>query len=208
MLKNIDKFGFELEGGWEFRPKMFKGDGSVYSEQAETGEIASNPYKSLGHAKRFIDKNYPKEVNQSCGFHIHISTKKKEDYLLLTHPKFYKDFIFWAKKWNKEVFRDYELQERILGKNEYCKRIKSNFHGIYYRQIKYSDKRFRQLNFCYGKHKTLENRLFPMFKNSKLAFRALSNYINFVDSWIENNKFLRDSQETSKHILKLELDLC
>lgn len=191
-FKNINRFGVELEGAWNDKPKMGKPDGSLkLNYNGYIGEVATKPYKNFSCAKKFINNNYPVKIDESCGYHIHLSTKNENDYELLTHPKFYSDFINFLKTLNKVSLRNYELMDRINGKNTYCRKIsKNSLEKTYVSQINWGENRFRQLNFCWGKHRTLENRVFPMFETSEKAIKALEEYLKFVDSWIEDHRFL------------------
>ena len=165
-LQFIKAAGVELEGGWLNQPQGAYGDGSVSSfRNMFSGEIASSPSRegSLKKLVPWILAHYPDKVDDSCGYHVHLSLKEKSHYeMLMTHT-----FPMWvrccAARWAKAkgIWNDANLQRRIICGNDYCRRIYQAE-----RQVKLEEKkseRYCQLNYCYALHKTIELRMMPMF---------------------------------------------
>lgn len=48
--------------------------------------------------------------------------------------------------------------------------------------------RYHQLNFCWKKHGTMENRMLPMFQEAELSIKALLYYVEFVEKWLSMQK--------------------
>lgn len=189
-FRHIHKVGMELEGGWVGEHPTFtiSGDSSVACEGDTLGEYRTIPSDSLKGALAELGEKYPHDIDESCGFHIHISTSPS-NMAILADRGFYRCFYnrmfllsdFIKKSKNK---KDYDrLCNRLDGKNAYCKSI---FNPI--EQLSGGDRR-TSLNFCsYQSHKTLENRLFPMFELKSNAAVALKEYIDCVEDYIEDKK--------------------
>ena len=47
--------------------------------------------------------------------------------------------------------------------------------------------RYTFLNFCWGLHGTLENRMLPMFNESRIAVSAVHEFIDIVNSYLAEN---------------------
>lgn len=188
--RRIHKVGVELEGGWDIAPPNdIHGDGSVGAEGAfGAGEISSPPYKKYENLVKFIRNNYPQVVDKTCGFHIHISTKKKLDYMRLMDPDFYK---YFREKIQACVIGDIEnfnyadrrrFTDRFDGNNEYCH---DEFEPDYQAWMSCKDSiRYKALNYCFSLHGTLECRLLPMFESPESAIKALTCYLEIVESWL------------------------
>lgn len=190
-FKHIKKVGFELEGGWEEErfdaieeEGMMKGDGSVEVDDTLAGEIATRPFEDLTKAWKFTEKYYPDEVNRSCGLHVHISVSDMH-YAILMERDFYKEFLRWGHwigtKFKKRLPATY--MSRLKGENSFCQ---AKF--IPERQIDDNGDRYTQLNYCYDHHKTIENRMFPGCKSPRTAFFLITQYLIFVNNYLERTK--------------------
>jgi hypothetical protein len=190
LYRHVDKVGVELEGSWDGTTVMtgFHGDGSVTTVGYQTGEVSSpalHPSDLCDWIRR--EEIYPTYVNQSCGFHVHISTKTYSDYAALMHEKFNDAFLDNCEAWghSKEFGRGHQYFARLRGENQYCAKrfipLKQYFHkGKGY-------DRYTQLNYCAGVHRTLENRTFPMFESRNMAADCVKNYVEFVELWLREN---------------------
>lgn len=189
-FKFIHKIGCELEGGWETMPlRTVAGDSSVMADGEIRGEIRTEPKRSLKEFIKEIDENYPTDVDESCGFHIHISIEDK--YLpTLMGKEFFNKFYIKMGHISKEIRNsgnkdDYKhFLNRYSGKNSYCSK---NFMPIEQISGKTSERR-TMINFCsYRTHKTIENRMLPMFTSRNNARIAASEYAMFVENYIKEN---------------------
>jgi len=187
-MKYINRIGVELEGGWKKKPIGLYADGSVTNidNMLYEGEIHSSP---LTHAKiiKWVEKNYPNEVNHSCGLHIHISLKNNLLYSKLITPRFHtflkQKFNLWGKE--KEIVLS-SFWNRLVGNNSYCK---DNYQAE--KQLDQKEKssiRYTHINYCYALHGTVEFRLLPMFKMKNIAIEAISFLQDIVKEWLDNNK--------------------
>lgn len=198
LMDRIAKMGVELEGG--FTPdtyKMAKGgniwhhDGSVSTTRDCSGEIVSPAMDNLDALADFITKWYPVEVNKTCGFHIHLSFKSNLDYSRLMSKRFHRYFLkqweLWGKRCNIQNKQFWErLREESPEAKRYCKR--SFVDPFQQAHDEWHDSRYHQLNFCWKKHGTMENRMLPMFKEAELGIKALKFYVEFVEKWLTLQK--------------------
>lgn len=183
----ISTIGLELEGGWDNQPRDLKHDGSVTGLSAVCrGEVASHVLKTLPDAERWLRDNYPQEVNSSCGFHIHVGLAPLHYMRLMCEEYNSKFLIAMEDFWNRyrgqpgfDLFR-----QRLDGQNQYCQKIFRPEQQLW-RSEHYGDRgstpRYSQLNFCFGRHGTLECRLFPCFPSvthSIEGMRAFTASIN------------------------------
>ena len=188
-LAYIKGFGFEIEGGWKperYRKireeKLMKGDGSVrVASGHEPGEINSPVYKDFKMAWEFMRDYYPDTVNETCGFHVHISVKDS-DYVRLMEKSFHEAFLKWSegieKKYNKIIPATFK--SRKAGENKYCRTL-----FIPEQQARGTGDRYTQLNFCYTTHKTLENRMLPGCPKAETAFFLMTQYLLMVENFLK-----------------------
>lgn len=209
----IDMVGVELEGagftcgketvGWH-------GDGSVnhdlgYDEDPEWdgndhGEVASKPYKTWTGLRNWLEREYPRFKDETCGMHIHTSFRDPTHYMALAQPEFY---TFFKQRMAKFVEKNRgnrtdnghsRLASRFRGDNRYCQ---ANFWpGV---QITGLGERYTQLNFCWDKHGTLECRLLPMFDTIAEAIAAIRYVLNTYTMYLDSFDFstLRFEDQTS-----------
>jgi hypothetical protein len=198
-LKRINKIGVELEGGWNYEPPhSFQEDGSVETETDYEGETVSPPCRTKSELKDWIRKNYPDEINRTCGMHIHVSFRSEADYNRLMTKKFYTAFLENAKEWGLEnkINEGSAFWHRLEGKNSFCKLLTTKDGrfkiSTVKRQANAHDKggpRYFQLNFCKNVHNTLECRLFPTFQKKKIAESAVDFFYNLVENYLSQFKF-------------------
>jgi len=196
-MKHIDRFGVELEGGWDIQPPLYAAnprsyheDGSVYvTGRWRAGEIVSIPMSTWNEGNSFMMDNYPQHVGGSCGMHVHMSFKNNPYVIaLLADDKGYQDGLIdtltlWGKK--KNVVNNF-FWSRLAGENQYCK---LDWDGVGVR----GQERYRAVNFtAYSKHTTIEIRILPMFRSKKLAASAVKRVIAYTDWYI--NKLLESAQ--------------
>lgn len=223
-MRYVNLVGIELEGGFDVHPDNqdnteFHQDGSVNirgedtSDVVVTGEaVIENPV-TLPKALEWMDKNYPSVTNDTCGLHVHLSVRREAHYVCLTSPKFWKAFKEWAKAWGEGAGlspRD-RYWYRLAGRHEYCG---DSFDPDSQFNTETGSARYRQLNFAWMKHGTLECRLFPCWQDSAIAKSAVESYVNFVENWLVENfpKFklkvnglvLDDAPQDTPRVLRME----
>lgn len=201
----IDKVGVELEGGqWRLgtRTPGWKHDGSVekdlgtpevYGDRNDAGEVVSKPYRTWHFLRKWLLKEYPGAVDQSCGMHVHISFRDVNDYVRLMDPAFDR---FFKKRMKQFIARRTakrgpahlrmspairQLANRLNGDNRYCE---DDF--IPERQLYGDGGRYTQLNFvAYHEHRTVECRLLPMFESPAAAVKAIRYVLNTFEMYLE-----------------------
>jgi len=188
--KYIDKIGIELEGGWREIPPAGKPyyDGSIEGIDAPIiGEIASPPIpaEKISELEKWLRQNYPHRVNNTCGFHIHISLRNLLFYSQLLTPEFHQFLLQELHKWGEEneIPSSHYFWKRLNGARYTRKEWRAE------EQIFATEKttsRYCQLNFCFRLHKTVECRIFPQFEKKKWAILALKKYIWIVEEWLRN----------------------
>ncbi len=196
--KFISEVGVELEGGFDAIRDMLKHDNihisddpSVHTVSMYKGEII-NKSDNLEKLCDWIEKYYPSEVNKSCGFHIHISFKNREDFDKLATPEFYEYFLMHIGRWGIENYiPEDEFWDRYFGKNTYCKRV---FMAHNQRSGGKCQTKYTHLNYAIWMHGTLENRLFPMFQNKNLSIHALCFYVALVEKYLAKINKLKIEQ--------------
>ncbi len=189
-MDRINKVGIELEGGWTKArsPKNPVHDGSVKLGTADIplhyiGETVSPPL-DITLIGDWINSNIPDYVNETCGVHVHISTKSDSDYMALMSSEFEVFFHNSMKEFGKrmEYSQSHPFWERLEGSNPFCAR---DFRPD--EQAIRTDKRgprYSQLNYCYSLHGTLECRLFPGSTDPGEVYSFVMAFLECV------NKFL------------------
>lgn len=186
----IGSIGLELEGGWQFAPTGLKRDGSVVGLSSDyQGEIASVPLKSRDEAVKWLRANYPQEVNNTCGFHVHVGIAALH-YSRLMCEEFNSKFLaamedFWNCHRGATGFDLF--RSRLDGQNAYCQKIFRPEQQLW-RNEAYGDRhsvpRYSQLNFCYGRHGTLECRLFPCFASVNHSIAGMEAFLDCINEFL------------------------
>lgn len=200
--KFIKAVGLELEGGFKSKRTDLHQDDSLkhdqFSNSASIGELISEPIDTEEGYINWIKNAYTDfSENPPCAaFHIHVSFKHINYYSQCMSEDFCEKFLVAMKKWGEDYpIRNKYFWERLRGKNKYCV---NEFRA--YNQVKCTTKdemrkdnlRRTVLNYCFGLHKTIENRLFPTFKTSHAAISATKGYLDFIESYLENNPISKD----------------
>ena len=184
------KYGLELEFGMErereehLKEEMEEKEGSLKEDSSvnvhyplRAREINTKVYneEEVNDTSLFFSsfyKNYVKEVNNSCGLHIHVSFEEIGYYNAL----FSKRFIRFFKKKLLENFQSEELKKRF--KNKYCKCSYPQKYML--KQWSFKD-RYKMINFlAHNAHRTVEFRIFDAPKTAK----GVIDYLNFTLSTI------------------------
>lgn len=208
-MEFISKVGIELEGGWselfpEEDPTEIYADHSVrVGGFKHTGEVASPPLE-LEEALKWADVHYPSGSDASCGMHIHISTKRDEDYAKLCQtPHFFMKFLRWGDEFIKALPKENKVETRLFysrlsGENRFCAlkfipsqqlplRVKGGGNNVE------TNPRYAMLNFCKNIHNTMENRAFPIFPNKEVGLSAIKGYVEMVEGFLMEKKEMKDN---------------
>ncbi len=188
--KHLDMMGLEIEAGWKETKSNLTFDGSLrngdFYNSTSIGELVSKPFDDKDELFKYMDENWPDEVTQKCGFHIHTSFKNINHYNELMNKKFYNYFLLEMEKWGNEYnCTNKNFWSRLSGANNFCEK-KFNPDA----QTIFSGKdpiRYTHLNYCYKMHKTIECRLFPTFTEVKTAKSAVDALINCFENYLEQN---------------------
>jgi hypothetical protein len=199
--KHLKSVGIELEGAWDTKRDDLVPDGSIrcdmFKNPVSYGEYVSKPFSNYEELINCVKENYPDETNPKSGMHSHCSFKTIGYYSLLMSKNFYEYFLSEMEKWAKDNNITNPLFWKRLEGNQ------SDYCAKYFcpeEQIKYKTKeaaraltkngnqtRACHLNYCYGQHKTLENRLFPTFICVETAVSALTAYLTCIETFLEES---------------------
>lgn len=197
----INLIGVELEGGWN---KFFPVEDptEIYADHSvrlqgfkHVGEVASPPL-SLSDALKWVSEHYPSGYDASCGMHIHLSLKEDADYVSLCRtPHFFMKFLLWGNSFLSSLKGDDKalFRTRISGGNRFCA-----LKFIPEKQLALVRKgggnnvdvnaRYAMLNFAKNVHGTVENRVFPLFREKEVALRAISEYVELTEKFLKDYK--------------------
>lgn len=195
MTKFIDRVGIELEGGW-YQPSediedLIHEDISVKLEDKDPnkshywGEIASPPLLPQD-VDTWTRRHYPSIINSTCGMHVHVSLHKVGDYLKLADERFYDYFLDRFESWGLKTIKSQKhiFWMRLRGYNNFCRKQFRADEQFYMRHK--NDTRYTHINYCWSMHKTLECRLFPMFKYPYVTISAINEYIQCIEDYLTN----------------------
>lgn len=202
MTDFIDKVGLEVEGGWE-GPKLVPPfddldliadhsiDGTTLHRDKpmlspHVGEAVSKPLP-LAEVSPWIDKYWPTETNNTCGYHIHISLKNPLHYMLLTKKAY---AILLYKQMNalgveRGFPKEHYLFKRLSGENPFCALSFDASGQINVREKRVGMRvRYGFLNFAKNIHGTVEFRALPTFDNKDDARAFTMHFINVTEDYI------------------------
>lgn len=197
-FKYISHIGSELEGYWKDKPDLpLVKENSLRAEEAPDckymGEINSPPFPNLEELFVFNKKYYPSKVGQKCGNHYHISLKSITYYSQLMAPVFYYEhFLPAMKKWGEDFpITNENFWNRLNNKNIFCVgKFIPEIQVVIVEKIQTDEerqKRYTHLNYCWGRHKTVECRLFPMFHDYKTAESGISALTDCIENYLDQN---------------------
>lgn len=197
-MRFVNYVGVELEGAWDGDPSdgtpvSLKGEkmGSLIGvdvsvsgfDKPHFGEAASPPLP-LQELLEWMGKHYPTAVNESCGFHVHVSFKNILSYSRLMEDAFWTFFLAEATKFGKGMKwgAKHPFWARLNGKNRFSM-DRFNPEAQVTQKTKV-DSRRTHLNFCFAQHGTLECRLFPAFADPQEATRAVEWLTSTYESYL------------------------
>lgn len=189
----ILSIGVELEGGWRANagPTDIRHDGSLKNlEDVRVGEVSCNPLVTTREVADWMRANYPHKVNETCGFHVHVALNKLNYSRLMErsfNDMFYQRMgLFVERNRDKPGFA--LLATRLAGINQYCQKLHSKpeltpENQLFLRE-QYGLSRYAALNFCFGRHGTLECRVFPCFPNVEDSVAGMEVFCEIVNTFL------------------------
>jgi len=191
--KFIDKLGFEVECGVEEVVRLdgfdTHEDGSVDCEHSRPIEyVVMPPITNIVTAQVLLDRVYSRieEINNSMGYHIHISMKYPYHIPCLASMKFqdyYKHHLRKTKLWNSDrvQYRWNEMQEYTAPYERFSD-ISAQLNGGF--------TRYAWLNFnSFYDHGTIEFRHFPAFQTANRCMMATQLTLDVVESYLNNVEY-------------------
>ena len=164
-----DSNHWQIEGEWVTRPLAFN--------------------KNFKRFTKIVSESYPEGVNDTCGGHFHISYKNELLYGIAMDYDLYSGLCSHLKSWaNSGVLNENgkkKLLRRLEGSSNYC-RIGFNPEM----QLYGNSDRYFQLNYAYGKHKTMECRILPMFSDSEVYIMAVREATKYIEDWMKNHMII------------------
>lgn len=200
--KYIRSVGLELEAGFKHKRADLHTDDSLRADQffnsACWGELISEPINSEEEVINWLKNSYA-DVSESpvcAAYHIHVSFRHINYYSQCMNIEFFNKFMENTEKWAKDFpIRNDAFWDRLHGKNKYCVpdfRAETQVKCRTKDEMRKGDLRRTVLNYCFGLHRTIENRLFPTFKNVDTAISATLAYLSFIEDFLEKNPVSED----------------
>lgn len=192
-LRNIKKFGIELEGGWDTAPRdarLFKRDSSVHVPGAwKVGEIVSPILTDWQSGSDFLLVNYPDHTGASCGLHVHLSfggdgpdadALNRWNISRLADSESYQTGLLESLKALAAELKvtSKAFFSRVNGENTYCR-------TTWTPENVQTGNRYRVVNFAaYERHRTVEIRVLPMFSKRQISARMVKRVLSFTDRYL------------------------
>lgn len=196
--KAHDKIGVEVEGWWRDLPAVEQVAANWHMSGAHDGSLArdrtgeTQPYEfrtrpgSLGETISQVTAIYPDKCDKSAGMHVHMSFADTMDVTSLATPQF---LAYFKERWNAwgtrvGVHPDSDFWSRLRGENlDYC--AVTSFENIRVSPTRAG--RYYQLNFSsWERHRTMEMRMLPLFRDARLAVLALEEWVSIVEDFIQH----------------------
>jgi hypothetical protein len=105
----------------------------------------------------------------------------------------YSHFKGWG---TEKTIKNNAFWERLAGNNSYCKKQFLPDKQVWHTGK--GDARYCGINYCYSRYKTIEIRLLPMLKDSKLAISAVNDFIAFTNKFLASSKLMTINEEVSE----------
>lgn len=147
------------------------------------GELVSIPL-SFDKIHEWVNRNYPRDFNNSCGMHVHFSFKNDHEYSKFCSQEFYDYFIKEITRWadKNKVNKNSRFYTRLQGRNTYCKKHFSMF--ILKDQLRDYGDRYTILNYCHRRHHTIEIRLSHVWQNKDYAYMYIEACYDIFNAWL------------------------
>jgi hypothetical protein len=212
--KAHDKIGVEVEGWWRNENwaevervasnwhMAGTEDGSLNGYRNHTAyEFRTRP-GSLGEQISQVIAVYPDAYHASAGMHVHMSFKSAQDITCLNSTEFFRYFRERWESWGTrmQVNPDSQFWKRLKGYNDYC-----DVNTVADTSTMLGGDRYKQLNFTsYARHKTMEMRMLPLFRDARLAVSALEEWVTIVEDFLD---LVAPSQVWAKYDRDTTVDL-
>lgn len=199
-MGKINLVGLEIEGGWDGQKGIRPFDIPTIPDHSidgrtvlpdfpltcsHVGEIVSKPLEpSEVVIEAFLNKYWPQHTNNTCGYHIHLSTKGMKDYSILTTKTFLYSLVkaLLEKATSLALPANHYLFNRLRGNNPFTV---MNFDASNQIRLKQksvgSSLRYSILNYSWNLHGTIELRVLPTFDKVSLAKEFTFFYLDFVE---------------------------
>lgn len=209
----INRVGVEIEGSWRGAtvriPRLIR-DISLSGLERPYGELVSRPMKRIGYLANWIKRFWPTMVNDSCGFHIHVSVDGAGTYSRLMDRQFFDFTIERLKEWGNEYpCKSTAFWDRIAGRNRFCvPQWDADTQSV---QRDKDSCRYSALNYCYAQHGTIELRVLPTFKQADTAVSAFQCFLTGIPEYLSNFEApeVTETAEVDELDLTMEaIDLC
>lgn len=200
-----DKIGIEIEGRFVDLARVRRAaeaeglssadDCSISRSNSATAREFRTVPGNLHAALKQLVKYYPDESDRSCGMHVHVSFKDPSYITQLAHPKFFEYFREQFKLWGQALAIPprHQFWARLQGRNTYCG------HNIDVTDI-LNDDRYRQINFSsWTRHKTVECRMLPMFREGAWAVGAVQKLIEIYETWLNKEYYAQVAPLDVRH---------
>lgn len=194
------QMGVELEGSWNKDPNTvastrrgaaFHVDQSVHIGHGNPGEIVTRPHENLDTLIEDVRALWPDMVDVSCGLHIHASFTPMQTMMLAT-KEFFEYFKESWKTWGKKTVKlpaNHEFWNRIAGKNKHARDALEAERQLS-TQFKKREERYTMINFhSWEKHRTVENRVLPMFSDIEIAIAAIRHMDLMYNYYLSEHEF-------------------
>lgn len=185
--------GPELEGGqWPDCASTIRiNDFTVKTGCDDDGEVRPSAPLTLTKAKPWIIKHYPGQVNETCGFHVHMSFGADQTGWLImladfdiVKVEFFDYFLAEAERFGNSLTDPID-SKRFLSRLKGCRssarrsNLRENFCGT-------SQTKADHLSW-HSIYNTVEVRVAPMFSTSVIAVEYLEWLVNLFKKFFKDN---------------------
>jgi hypothetical protein len=210
----VASVGVELEGGWfsKFPPKHpITRDASVFKHLGDIGGLVREtplpgwkqksvvfgeiplPQCPVINLHSQMREAFPQFVDATCGLHVHMSfevDKAEFRYALLADESYLETILKYMTIWAKEqgLPEDHHFWSRLAGDNEYCQKKFWPMTQMQVREKNYdhdrSGHRYTMIHYCWGRKRTVECRLLPMFPTFEQSYSAVKHIIDITNAFL------------------------
>lgn len=208
-LRNrVAKLGVELEGGWKRRVTgvSIEEDMSVFKHVRDDaacgrmgrlnypgivfGEIPVGPIQPA-YLKKAFTKYYPDLIDATCGLHVHMSFDRTYHYTVLADSPTYQETVCeYLKRWAvaEGLPPEHCIWGRLQGNSDYAQKkfwpqaqmgtVRKDHDKVRYGH------RYTAIHYGYGRYRTVECRLLPMFTDQAVGVRAVKQLIAITNAYL------------------------
>lgn len=152
----------------------------------EDGERVS-PVLAVQDLPQWVLDNYPDEVNDTCGAHLHVGVDMLT-YSILMDSKFTDFVISESKAWRDRAnIHNASFDRRLNNTNHYCK-VQHDAGNQVWQTEHYYGARYTTVNYCYRLHGTIEFRIPPAFKQARITAKYYCLLLSLIPKFVKNYK--------------------